>query len=89
MAEILRQHSGIIPLRIVLDLADGRRVLLDADRDRVAWSPELHAALSQLLGAGCLRAVVTLGNGVSNAKRRDAEASRRGPSSRKPAGAGR
>ena len=89
MAEILRQHPGMIPLRIVLEFADGRRVLLDADRDKVAWSQELHAALSQLLGAGCLRAAVTLGNGASGAKRRDAEAGRRGPFGRKPAGAGR
>ena len=59
----------------MLELADGRRVLLEADREKVAWSQQLLAELTDLLGPGCVRAALTLGT-----KRRDAEPARRGPS---------
>jgi hypothetical protein len=57
----------------VLDLADGRRVLMEADRDRVAWSRQLLVELDDLLGSGSVRAAITLGT-----KRREAEQPRRG-----------
>jgi DNA polymerase-3 subunit alpha len=72
---IIRRHAGQTPLRLVLELADGRRVLMEADREKVAWSQQLLAELSDLLGPGCVRAALTLGT-----KRRDAEPARRGPS---------
>jgi DNA polymerase-3 subunit alpha len=82
LASIVRRHPGKVPLRLVIDLADGRRVLLEADRDAVAWTPTLHREIVDLLGPGCLRAPISLGGG----RRRDADAPRRGPPGRSPAG---
>jgi len=82
LASIVRRHPGKVPLRLVIDLADGRRVLLEADRDAVAWTPALHREIVDLLGPGCLRAPISLGGG----RRRDADAARRGPPGRSPAG---
>jgi DNA polymerase-3 subunit alpha len=61
LAEILRRHPGNVPLRMVLDLADGRRVLLEADRHAVAWTPQFQAEISALLGPGMVRAGLTIG----------------------------
>ncbi|MFM8703409.1 MAG: OB-fold nucleic acid binding domain-containing protein, partial [Planctomycetia bacterium] len=61
LAEIVRRHPGQTPLRLVLDLADGRRVLMEADRDKVAWSQQFLAELTDLLGPGAVRAAVTIG----------------------------
>ena len=61
LAAVLAAHPGKVPVRLVLDAADGMRVLMDADRHTVAWSPALHADLVSLLGPGCLRAAVSLG----------------------------
>jgi DNA polymerase III subunit alpha len=61
LAAVLAAHPGKVPVRLVLDTADGMRVLMDADRHTVAWSPHLHADLVSLLGSGCLRAAVSLG----------------------------
>ncbi|MEI7863146.1 MAG: DNA polymerase III subunit alpha, partial [Planctomycetota bacterium] len=66
LAEILKRHAGPTPLRLVLDLADGRRVLLEADRHTVAWSHQLHAELAGLLGPGAVRAAVSLGKARSS-----------------------
>ncbi|NBW97095.1 MAG: DNA polymerase III subunit alpha [Planctomycetia bacterium] len=74
LSVVLRRHPGPTPVRLVIDLADGRRVLMEADRDKVAWSHPLLAELTELLGPGSVRAAVTLGQ-----KRRDAEPTRRGP----------
>ncbi|MFM8379818.1 MAG: OB-fold nucleic acid binding domain-containing protein, partial [Planctomycetia bacterium] len=74
LAQVLRRHPGQAPVRLVLELADGRRVLMEADREKVAWSHALLVELTDLLGLGCVRAAVTLGQ-----KRRDAEPARRGP----------
>ena len=61
LAELVGRHPGAVPLRLVIDLADGSRVLLEADRHQVAWSPELHAAVAELLGPGSVRAAVAIG----------------------------
>jgi DNA polymerase-3 subunit alpha len=61
LAALVGRHPGPAPLRLVVDLADGSRVLLEADRHQVAWSPELHAALTSLLGPGSVRVAVALG----------------------------
>jgi len=79
LAELVRRHQGKVSLRLVLDLADGSRVLLEADRDKVGWTPEFHRDLVALLGPGCVRAPIVLGG------RRDDGAGRRG---RARAGAG-
>ncbi|MFM7036014.1 MAG: DNA polymerase III subunit alpha, partial [Planctomycetia bacterium] len=72
LAEIVRRHPGSTPVRLVLELADGRRVLMEADREKVAWSPALHTELVALLGTGCLRAAMVVAG-----KRRDPEPARR------------
>jgi DNA polymerase-3 subunit alpha len=72
LAELVRRHQGKVSLRLVLDLADGSRVLLEADRDKVGWTPEFHRDLVALLGPGCVRAAIVLGG------RRDDGAGRRG-----------
>ena len=92
LAEILRRHAGPIPLRLVLDLADGRRVLLEADRHTVGWSHQLHAELEGLLGPGAVRAAVSLGKarsseGSRGENGRGGEGGRRQAGGRNPAGA--
>ncbi len=81
LADLVRRHPGKAPLRLVIDVADGSRVLLDADRDKVAWGQELHRDLVALLGPGCVRAPVSLGG-------RREESARRGPPGRTTAGVG-
>ena len=83
LAEIVGRHPGRVPLRLVIEMADGSRALLEADRHAVAWSPELHDALVDLLGPGSVRAPVALPG-----RQRDAGAARRGPPGRTPAGVG-
>ena len=83
LAAIVRRHPGQVPLRLVLELADGRRVLMEADRDKVAWTQALHREIVDLLGPDCLRAPITLAG-----KKRDSETARRGPPGRSPAGVG-
>jgi len=74
LAAVLRRHPGPTPIRLVIELSDGRRVLLEADRDKVGWSFALFSDLTELLGAGCVRVALTIAQ-----KRRDAEPARRGP----------
>ena len=83
LAAVVRRHPGPVPLRLVLELADGRRVLLEADRDKVAWTQAFHRELVELLGPDCVRAPITLAG-----KKRDAGGARRGPPGRSPAGVG-
>ena len=87
LAAIVAEHPGKVPLRLVLDTADGMRVLMEADRHSVTWSAELHRALIELLGPGCVRATLSLGG-----RRRD-QSARRGSAERPAApsmsGAGR
>jgi len=92
LAEILRRHAGPVSLRLVLDLADGRRVLLEADRHKVGWSHQLHAELQGLLGSGAVRAAVSLGKARSSENSRGengrgGEGGRRQAGGRNPAGA--
>jgi len=81
LADLVRRHPGKAPLRLVIDLADGSRVLLDADRDKVQWGTAFYGDLVTLLGPGCVRAPVSLGG-------RREEPARRGPPGRTPAGVG-
>jgi len=83
LAAIVRRHPGQVPLRLVLELADGRRVLMEADRDKVTWSQAFHREIVDLIGPDCLRAPITLAG-----KKREAETARRGPPGRSPAGVG-
>ena len=76
LAEIVRRHPGQVPLRFVLELVDGRRVLLEADRDKIGWSQQFLAEVVELLGLSSVRAAVTIGT-----KRRE-EPARRGPPNR-------
>ena len=79
LARVVGHHPGGVPLRIILDLADGRRVLLEADRHAVAWSASLHRDLLALLGPGSIRASLAL------PRRGDAEGGRRAGGARAPA----
>ncbi|MFM8709231.1 MAG: hypothetical protein ACKOHK_14415 [Planctomycetia bacterium] len=83
LAAIIRRHPGQVPLRLVLELADGRRVLMEADRDKVAWTQALHREIADLLGPDCLRTPLALAG-----KKRESDAPRRGPPGRAPAGVG-
>ena len=67
LAELVRRHPGNVPLRLVLDLADGTRVLMEADRHAVAWTAEFHREIGDLLGRGCVRAALSAGGGRRNA----------------------
>jgi DNA polymerase-3 subunit alpha len=71
LAEILRRHPGSVPLRLVLDLADGRRVLMEADRHAVAWTPQFQAEVSGLLGPGSIRAGISIPRTGSSRSRDD------------------
>jgi DNA polymerase-3 subunit alpha len=82
LAAVVARHSGKVPLRLLLDTADGMRVLMEADRHAVAWGPELHRALADLLGPGSVRATLALGG------RRREPSPRRGPAERAAASAG-
>jgi DNA polymerase-3 subunit alpha len=71
LAALAEAHPGKVPLRMVLDLdmpegndgLEGMRVMMEADRHSVTWSPGLLAGLVELLGPGSVRAAVTLGSG--------------------------
>lgn len=78
LAEIVRRHPGKVPLRLVIELSDGSRVLMEADRERVAWSAGLRDAIGALLGPGTMRVALDMGG------RREPEPARRGAG--RPAG---
>jgi DNA polymerase III subunit alpha len=82
LAAILAEHQGKVPLRLVLDTADGMRVLMEADRHAVTWSENLHRSLVELLGPGSVRGAVSLGG-----SRREPQA-RRGQAGRHTAAVG-
>ena len=56
-----KRHPGAVPLRLVIRLSDGSRVLLDADGTRVDWSPSFLEEVAELLGEGSVRASVSVG----------------------------
>ena len=72
LAAAVRRHPGQVPLRLVLELADGRRVLMEVDRDRVAWTPALHAEILGILGPDRLRAPIAI-----EARKRESDTARR------------
>ena len=76
LAVVVAAHAGKVPLRLVIDTADGMRVMMEADRHAVTWSQGLHAALGELLGPGSVRAAVSFGG------RRKEPSPRRGPHGR-------
>ena len=56
-----KRNPGAVPLRLVIKLSDGSRVLLDADGTRVDWSPGFLDEVAELLGEGSVRAAVSVG----------------------------
>ena len=72
LVAILKRHPGSIPIRLVLELVDGRRVLMEADGEKVTWSHALYAELLELLGSGCVRVAM-----ASTGPRRDTKSRRR------------
>jgi DNA polymerase-3 subunit alpha len=79
LAAIVRRHPGTVPMRLVIELADGRRVLMEADRHAVAWSESLHGELLDLLGPGAIRAAMVI------PRRGDGDGGRRSGAGRAPA----
>jgi DNA polymerase-3 subunit alpha len=67
LKEILLRHEGPTPIRLVIELRDGRRALLDVDGVKVTWSAGLLAELEDLLSPGAVRAQV----GISTGRRED------------------
>jgi DNA polymerase-3 subunit alpha len=63
LKQVLSRHEGQTPIRLVIELADGRRALLDVDGMKVRWSEGLLAELEELLGPGAVRAQVAISNG--------------------------
>jgi DNA polymerase-3 subunit alpha len=79
LAAIVRRHPGTVPMRLVIELADGRRVLMEADRHSVAWCESLHGELLDLLGPGAIRAAMVI------PRRGDGDGGRRSGAGRAPA----
>jgi DNA polymerase III subunit alpha len=75
-----KRHPGGVPLRLVIRLASGSVVLLDADGTRVAWSPGFLGEVGELLGEGSVRASVAVGG-----RRGDAENGRSRGVAKRPA----
>ena len=55
LREIVRGYPGNKPLRLRLELADGRVVTLDCANSRVAIDPELRRRVEEFLGPGSFR----------------------------------
>ena len=55
LKESITRHVGETPVRMIIELLDGRRALLDVDGQRVKWSGELLDEIEDLLGAGSVR----------------------------------
>ena len=75
-----KRHPGGVPLRLVIRLASGSVVLLDADGTKVAWSPGFLGEVGELLGEGSVRASVAVGG-----RRGDAENGRSRGVAKRPA----
>ncbi len=63
LKHLLTRHAGPTPIRMIIELTDGRRALLEVDGYRVAWSAGLLADLENLLGSGSVRAQAAISNG--------------------------
>jgi hypothetical protein len=83
LAALVAAHPGKAPLRLVIDTAEGMRVMMEADRHSVAWSPALQAGLVELLGPGSVRAAVTFGG---RRKEAPARGGYRGSGANRPVG---
>ena len=63
LKDLLTRHAGPTPIRMVIELNDGRRALLEVDGYRVTWSASLLTELENLLGSGAVRTQVAISNG--------------------------
>lgn len=53
--EVLRGYPGRFPLQLVLDIADGRRVVCACEGTKIDLHEEMRRRVTELLGAGALR----------------------------------
>lgn len=58
IARIVKRYPGQVPLLLVLDLSDGRRVVMDIDGMRTGWSPEIHTDLTEHVGTSGVRVIL-------------------------------
>jgi DNA polymerase-3 subunit alpha len=75
LKELLARHAGETPVRMIIELLDGSRALLDVDGQKVKWSGELLDEIEGLLGAGAVRVQTSLSGGRQdnrNSKKRRA-----------------
>jgi hypothetical protein len=73
LKELLARHVGETPIRMIIQLLDGSRALLDVDGQKVKWSGELLEEIEALLGAGAVRVQTSLSGGrqdTRNSKKR-------------------
>ena len=73
LKELLARHVGETPVRMIIQLLDGSRALLDVDGQKVKWSGELLEEIEALLGAGAVRVQTSLSGGrqdTRNSKKR-------------------
>ena len=75
LKELLARHAGETPVRMIIELLDGSRALLDVDGQKVKWSGELLDEIEGSLGAGSVRVQTSLSGGRQdnrNSKKRRA-----------------
>ena len=63
LKELLARHTGETPVRMIIELLDGSRALLDVDGQKVKWSGELLLEIEGLLGDGSVRVQSSLSGG--------------------------
>jgi DNA polymerase-3 subunit alpha len=80
LSAVAKRHPGAVPLRLVIRLSGGSRVLLDADGTKVDWSPSFLGDVGELLGEGSVRASVAVGG-----RRADSENGRSRRMAKRPA----
>ena len=68
LKEILARHVGETPVRMIIQLLDGSRALLDVDGHQVKWSGELLDEIGALLGAGSVRVQTSLAGGRQDSR---------------------
>jgi hypothetical protein len=75
LKELLARHAGEAPVRMIIELLDGSRAMLDVDGQKVKWSGELLNEIEGLLGVGAVRVQTSLSGGRQdnrNSKKRRA-----------------